>query len=164
MDSKVLDLARVSRVASGGRRFSFRAVVFVGDMKGKVGLGVAKGQDVAHAVEKATHQARKSMIAVPIAGNTIPHEVSAKFGASFVILRPQKEGRGLVAGGPVRLICEKAGIRDISAKFISKTHNKLNNARATLKALEALSAQESVRPVSPVVVKQEDKDEVPEAS
>jgi len=147
-DAKLLDLARVSRATAGGRRFSFRAAVIIGDKQGKVGLGIAKGRDVAKAVEKATNQAKKRMITVPIAGHTIPHEVEAKFGASRVILRPQKEGRGLVAGGAVRLICEKAGIRDISAKFISKTHNKINNARATLKALEELRAERVVQPVT----------------
>lgn len=138
LDPKLIDLARVSRVTKGGRHFSFRAVVVVGDKKGKVGVGVAKGKDVAQAMEKATSRAKKNMIVVPIHEETIPHEVIAKSGSSIVMLKPQKKGRGLVAGGPVRVIAEKAGIKNLSAKFISRTHNKLNNAMATIVALEKL--------------------------
>lgn len=142
-DAKLLDLARVTRVAAGGRRFRFRAVVIWGDKKGKVGVGVAKGSDVAQAIEKATRQAKKSSILVPIVGGTIGHEVEAKFGASRILLRPQTGGRGLVAGGPVRIICEFAGIKNISGKFISKTHNKLNNALSAIEALRKLTIQDA---------------------
>ena len=141
-DSKLLDLARVTRVRAGGRRFSFRATVIAGNQKGKVGIGVAKGADVPHAIEKANRKAMKNLLEIPIVDGTILHEVQAKFKASKVLLKPQQKGRGLVAGGAVRVICEKAGIENISAKFISKTHNKLNNARATLKALEKLVKEE----------------------
>ena len=137
-DSKLLDLARVVRMTAGGRRLRFRAVVIVGDRKGKVALGTAKGADVAQAVEKATRLAKKDIINVPIVEGTIPHEVEAKFGGSRVLLRPQKGGRGLVAGGPVRIVCEFAGIHNISGKFLSKTHNKLNNALVTIEALKKL--------------------------
>lgn len=137
-DSKLVDLARVTRVAAGGKHFRFRAVVIAGDGKGRVGLGVAKGLDVAQAIEKGTRAAEKSMITVPIVRDTIPHEVEAHFTASHVLLKPQKQGRGLVAGGVTRIICEKAGIKNISAKLLSKTHNKLNNALATMKALGKL--------------------------
>ena len=137
-DARLFDLARVTRVAAGGRRFRFRAVVVSGDKQGKVGVGVAKGSDVTQAIEKATRQAKKQAIMVPIQDGTIPHEVKAKFGASKVLLKPQKGGRGLVAGGPIRIICEFAGIQNISGKFISKTHNKLNNALATIEALKKL--------------------------
>ncbi len=138
-DSKLLDLARVTRVTAGGRRLRFRAVMVVGDKKGKVGVGVAKGLDVARAVEKATRLAKKDVIMVSSAeGDTIPHEVSHKFGAAYVLLKPQKKGRGLVAGGTVRVICSLAGIKNISSKIIGKTRNKLNNARATIEALKKL--------------------------
>ncbi len=137
-DSKLLDLARVTRVTGGGKRLSFRAVVIVGNKKGKVGVGVAKGLDVAQAVEKATRTAKKSLIEVPIKEETIPHEVFAKFGASQIIIKPQRKGRGLVAGGVVRVICSLAGIKNISSKVLSRTSNKLNNAQATIKALEKL--------------------------
>lgn len=142
-DSKLLDLARVTRVAEGGRKFRFRATVVIGDKKGRVGVGVAKGLDVAQAVGKASKQAEKSLLTVPIADGTIPHEVSAKYGASQVLLRPQAKGRGLVAGGAVRVICEKAGIRDVSAKFVSRTSNQLNNAMATIRALKKLQKKAS---------------------
>lgn len=142
-DARLLDLARVTRVAAGGRRFRFRAVVVWGDKKGKVGVGVAKGSDVAQAIEKATRQAKKGAITVPIEKETIPHEVQAKFSASRVLLRPQTGGRGLVVGGPVRIICEFAGIRNISGKFLSKTHNKLNNAMATIAALKKLKSEKN---------------------
>ncbi|MDP6704212.1 MAG: 30S ribosomal protein S5, partial [archaeon] len=117
---------------------SFRATVVSGDMKGRVGVGIAKGEDVAQAVEKAKRQAQKNMIRVPMLNDTIPYEVEAKYGSSRVLLRPQRKGRGLVAGGAAREVCEKAGIRDVSAKFISKTHNSLNNARVTIEALKKL--------------------------
>lgn len=142
-DSKLVDIARVTRVSAGGKRFSFRAVVIMGNKKGKVGIGVAKGVDVAQALDKANKQAEKNMLTIPIVDGTIPHEAQAKFGASRILLKPQKKGRGLVAGGVVRVLCEKAGIHDISAKFISKTHNKLNNAMATLKAFQMLKAKKS---------------------
>ncbi len=137
-DSKVIDIARVTRVAAGGKHLSFRAVVIGGDKKGRVGLGIGKGLDVAQAVEKATRQLKKNLISIPMVQDTIPHQVSAKFGPSEVILKPQLKGRGLVAGGAVRIICQMAGIKNISAKFTSGTHNKLNNALAAMKALQKL--------------------------
>ena len=137
-DTQLLDLARVTRVTKGGRKFRFRATVITGDGKGKVGIGMSKSMDVASAIEKATKRAKKNLIEVVFYKDTIPHAVEAKFGASRVILRPQTAGRGLVAGGAVRVICEKAGIKNISAKFISRSGNKLNNAKATIKALTML--------------------------
>jgi small subunit ribosomal protein S5 len=142
-DSKLVDLARVTRVAAGGKHFRFRATMVIGDGKGRVGIGVAKGLDVAQAIEKGTKAAQKRMITVPILKETIPHEVEAHFGASHVLLKPQKVGRGLVAGGVTRIICEKAGIKNVSAKLLSKTHNKLNNALATIKALQKLKTKKS---------------------
>jgi len=137
-DSKLLDLARVTRVTRGGKRFRFRATVVVGDKKGRVGLGVAKGLDVAKAVEKATKKAKKNLLVVPISNETISHQTEAKFGAAKVLLKPQRKGRGLVAGGTVRVICTLAGIKNISSKILSKSGNKLNNAQATIKALKGL--------------------------
>jgi small subunit ribosomal protein S5 len=137
-ESKLLGLARVSRMTAGGRRFRFRAVMIVGDQKGRVGIGIAKGKDVAQAIEKATRLARKYLIEIPIEKNTIPYEVEAKFGASRVLLKPQREGRGLVAGGAVRVICQLAGIQNISAKLLGRSRNKLNSARATILALSKL--------------------------
>lgn len=141
-ESKLLDLARVTRVTAGGKQLRFRAVVVVGNKKGKIGVDVAKGKDVAQAVEKATRLAKKNVIEVPFREETIPYEVEAKFGAARVLLRPQRKGRGLVAGGVVRTICELAGVKNISSKLISKSRNKLNNARATLLALSKLKLKE----------------------
>lgn len=139
-DSRVLDIARVTRVVAGGRRFRFRAVVVVGNGKGKVGIGSAKGADVALAIEKATRQAKKRVEIVKIKDGTISHLVMAKYGAARIMIMPAKHGRGIVAGGATRAVCELVGIKDIVAKTISRSTNKLNNARATLVALRKLKA------------------------
>ncbi len=142
-DQQMLDLRRTTRVVAGGRRFSFRAAIVIGNRRGRVGLGVAKGGEVASAVEKAVHQAKKEMISVPLYENrTIVRRAEAKFSASHVLLKPAAAGRGLVAGGPVRAIAMLAGIRDLSAKIISRSSNKLNNARAAMKALRILAELE----------------------
>lgn len=140
-DSVVLDLARVTRVTKGGKQLRFRAVVVVGNKKGKIGLGVAKGPDVAVAIEKSTRLAKKNSMEVPMFEETIPHEVRAKYGPARVLLRPQAKGRGLVAGGQVRVICNLAGIKNISSKLLSRSRNKLNIARATIAALKELKAK-----------------------
>ena len=137
-DSKLLDSARVTRVTGGGKRMKFRAVVVAGNEKGKIGIGVDKGKDVSQAIEKATRKAKKNLIEVVIVNGTIPYEVKAKAGPAIIMLKPQKMGRGLVAGGAVRLICDLAGIKNISSKILSGSKNKLNNARATMAALEKL--------------------------
>jgi len=137
-ESKLLDLARVTRVSAGGKQLRFRAVMVLGDKAGKIGVGAAKGLDVAQAIEKATRVAKKNIIEVQILSGTIPHEVQAKFGAAEILLKPQKKGKGLVAGGVVRILCSLVGIQDISSKILSRTGNKLNNAMATIKALEKL--------------------------
>lgn len=137
-ESKLLDLARVSHTRAGGKKMRFRAVIVSGNKAGKIGVGVASGLDVAQAVEKATFQSKRNILDVPIVEDSIPHEVFAKFGPAKVLLRPQRKGRGLVAGGTVRVICQLAGIKNISSKILGRTSNKLNNARATIKALRAL--------------------------
>ena len=138
-DSKLLDLARVTKVTGGGKTMRFRAVIVAGNKMGKVGIGAAKGLDVSQAIEKATRVAKKNMQVIPVHEGTIPYEVEAKFGPSRVILKPQMKGKGLVAGGTVRVICSLAGIQDISSKTLSRTRNKLNNAQATMKALAKLT-------------------------
>lgn len=148
MDSKLLDLSRVSHTRAGGRRLRFRAIVVCGDKAGKVGLGVASGSDVAQAVEKATIQSKKKMVVVPVEKGTISHEVIAKVGPAKVIIKPQRKGRGLMAGGVVRLICQLAGIKDISSKMLGTTKNKINNARAVIKAFEQLKTQAAKRVVT----------------
>ncbi|MBU3918778.1 30S ribosomal protein S5 [Patescibacteria group bacterium] len=139
-ESHLLALDRVVRVTAGGKQLRFRAVVVVGDQNGKVGIGVAKGLDVAQAVEKATRRAKKDVIIVAIKNGTVPYEITAKFGSARVLLRPQRPGRGLVAGGTVRVICSLAGIKNVSSKILGGSRNKLNNARATMRALTELRA------------------------
>lgn len=140
-DSKLLDLARVSHTRAGGKRLGFRSIIIIGDKNGKVGVGVGKGKDVALSVEKATRYARNNLIQVPIVNDTIPHEITSKFGAAEVLLKPQRKGRGLVAGGVVRLICSLAGIKNVSSKVLGRTSNKLNNALATINALKKLKSK-----------------------
>lgn len=138
-EQKLLDVARTARMVAGGRRFSFRAVVVVGNKKGKVGVGVAKGTDVSIAVDKAVRQAKKHLINIPLTEDkSIPYQVEAKYKAARVLLKPAAKGRGITAGGTIRVICLLGGIENITAKIIGRTNNKLNNARATTKALEKL--------------------------
>lgn len=138
-DHKMIDLRRVARVVAGGRRFSFRACVVVGDRKGRVGVGVGKGTDTALALDKAQRDAKKKMITVPLnEAGSIPYEVEAKYGAAHVRIRSTSKGRGLVAGGAVRATLELAGVGSASAKILSHTKNKINNARAAIEALRKL--------------------------
>lgn len=138
-DQLVLDMRRVARVVAGGRRFSFRATVAVGNRKGKVGVGVAKGADVKSAVEKASHQAKKNLSVIPITKQgSIPHAVEAKYASARILLKPAPQGSGIIAGGPVRTVCSLAGIENVSSKILGRTVNKLNNARATIEALKRL--------------------------
>lgn len=137
-EQKLLDVARVVRVVAGGRRFRFRAVVVIGNRKGKVAIGVAKGQDVSLAVEKAVTNAKKYLTKISLNEGTIPHMTEAKYGSAKVLLKPAPKGRGIVAGGAVRVVCDLVGIENISGKILGKTKNKLNNARATLSALKKL--------------------------
>lgn len=141
-DQRVLDIRRVARVVAGGRRFSFRATVAIGNRRGMIGIGTAKGSDVTQAVEKAVQRAKKNTIIIPMQKNgTIPHEVRAKYGSAELILKPAREGRGIIAGGPVRVMSDLVGIKNITAKIISRTPNKLNNAAVALKAFSLLKAR-----------------------
>ena len=135
-EQKVLDIARVTRVTKGGKRFSFRTTIAIGDGKGKVGLGMAKGKDVAQSIQKAFNRAKKEMMVVPLVGGTIPYQVEAKYNSAEVILKPSKSG--VKAGGPVRVVAKLAGITSLTGKLISRTNNKINIAQATLKALQKL--------------------------
>ena len=145
-DQKMIDLARVTRVVKGGRRFSFRASVVIGNRKGKVGFGVAKGNDVSIAIGKAVVEAKKHMITVKRTNTTIAFDIKEKYGAARVMLRPAKEGRGVVAGGAMRAVIELAGIKDVVAKSLG-TSNKLNVAKATIKALSRLNQEMVVEKV-----------------
>ncbi len=140
-EQKLLDIRRTARMVAGGRRFSFRAVVVIGNKKGKVGVGVEKGADVTIAVDKAVKQAKKHLIEIPLTeAKTILHPIEAKYGAARVFLKPAQRGRGIIAGGTIRVICVLGGIENITAKIIGRTNNKLNNARATILALNKLEA------------------------
>lgn len=136
-DERTLHIDRVARVVKGGRRFRFRALVVVGDKKGKVGIGIAKGADVTAAVAKATDVAKKSFMKVPLYKDTFPHEAQAKVGGAVILLKPAATGTGLIAGGAVRTILEVAGVKNALSKSLGST-NKINTAYATLKALEAM--------------------------
>lgn len=135
-----VDLARVTRVMAGGKRMRFRACVVVGNKKGMVGVGVAKGQDVTAAVQKAAVKARKHLIHVPIIKDTIPHPVDVKYASARVLLKPAQRGRGLIAGGPVRVVLEAAGVPNIVSKMRG-SRNKINNVNAVITALQRLRAE-----------------------
>lgn len=134
----VLDLRRVTRVVAGGKRFRFRATVVIGNEKGQIGVGIAKGLDVSQAVTKAKNKATKNLFSVPLKDNTIPYDVEAKFSAARVLIRPAKLGHGLKAGGSVRAVLSLAGVKDASAKCLGGTKNKLTNALATIEALKKI--------------------------
>lgn len=138
-NERVLDLRRVTRVVAGGKRFRFRATVVIGDGKGRVGVGVAKGLDVASSVAKAKTEGKKALVTVVLKdGRTIAHEVLAKYSAAQVLLKPASAGHGLKAGGSVRAVLALAGIKDATAKCLGRTPNKLTNALATIEALKML--------------------------
>ncbi len=135
---KVIDVRRVARVVAGGRRFSFSVVIVLGDKKGSVGVGVGKASDTALAIEKAIRNAKKKMIKVEVTPSmSIPHETEIKLGSARVVLIPAK-GRGLVAGSSVRTVLDLAGLTDITAKILSRSKNKLNNALAAIHALKTV--------------------------
>jgi len=137
-EQKILDIRRVTRVSSGGRRFSFSVVMVLGDKNGRVGLGIGKAGDTALAIDKAIKSAKKAMFRVVTTKTmSIPHLVSAKFCASQVTIMPAPE-RGIIAGGAPRDVLVLAGVKDVNAKILSRSKNHLNNAKATIKALKAL--------------------------
>ena len=137
----VINIDRVSRVVKGGRRFRFKALVVVGDKKTKVGVGVAKGQDVTAAIAKATNVAKKNMIEISLDGDTIPHEVEKKVTGAHVLLKPAAPGTGIIAGGVVRQIIGVTGVRNMLSKSLGST-NKVNIAYATIDALKSLVPKE----------------------
>lgn len=137
-DQKIVSIRRVTRVMAGGRRFSFSVSMVIGDKKGKVGVGVGKAGDTQLAIEKAVRNAKKNMITVPMdKDHHLPHDVHTKYASTEVMIIPAA-GRGLVAGSSVRTVLELAGVRDVTAKLLSRSKNKLNNARATVEALKQL--------------------------
>lgn len=156
-DQKLLNLARVTRVVKGGRRFRFRATLVIGNRKGKVGVGVAKGSDVSDAIKKAYNDAKKNMITVSLDNGTLSHDVVAKLGSARVLLKPASLGRGIIAGGAVRSVVDLLGVKDVVSKSLGAS-NPLNVARATIQALLQLKAPrvpkapKTEKPVEEVVV------------
>lgn len=137
-EETVIEIKRISKKTKGGNAIRFSALVVVGDKKGKVGIGLSKAPDVSSAIRKSIEFAKRKMIQVPIKGTTIPYSVEEKYSAAKVILKPAPPGSGIIAGGPMRVVLEAAGIRDAAGKFLG-TSNKASNVHATLKALETIS-------------------------
>lgn len=141
-DERVVHIDRVARVVKGGRRFRFRALVVVGDRKGRVGIGIAKGADVTAAVAKAVDVAKKNFYTLKLYKGTFPHESQAKVGGSNILLKPASAGTGLIAGGVVRTVLEVAGVHNALSKSLGST-NKINTAYATLEALKTMEVSEN---------------------
>lgn len=149
-DQKVVEIKRVTRVVAGGKRMRFRALVVIGDKKGKVGVGLRKGTDVTEAVQKAVNSAKKNMIVINMVNDTIPHEIKLKHKSSVVFLKPARPGTGIIAGGAIRQVLDMVGVKNVLSKMIGSS-NKVNNVMATYMALAKLK---------PVVVKADKKEKV----
>ncbi|HKC04802.1 MAG TPA: 30S ribosomal protein S5 [Patescibacteria group bacterium] len=137
-EETVVQINRISKKTKGGNQIRFSALLVVGDRKGKVGVGLAKAKDVRNAIRKAIEAAKRKLITIPLVGTTIPYSVKEKFSAAVVLLKPAPAGSGIIAGGPMRVVLEAAGVRDAVGKILG-TKNKISNVYATLKALESVA-------------------------
>ncbi|MBN1863591.1 MAG: 30S ribosomal protein S5 [Victivallales bacterium] len=142
-DERVVSITRCSKVVKGGRNFSFRALVAVGNRNGRVGLGVGKANEVADAIRKGTENAKKEMIGVPMSGSTITHAITSKYRSGKIMMRPASRGTGLIAGGAMRAVLDLAGIHDILAKSLGSS-NPVNVAKATMKGIESLRNKDEI--------------------
>jgi small subunit ribosomal protein S5 len=149
-EQKVVEIKRVTRVVAGGKRMRFRALVVIGDKKGKVGVGIRKGTDVTEAVQKAVNSAKKTMVLVNIVNDTIPHEIKHKYKSSVVFLKPARPGTGVIAGGAIRQVLDLVGVKNVLSKMLGSS-NKVNNVMATYEALIKMKARTRTAPASPKV-------------
>ena len=145
LTEKLIKINRVAKVVKGGRRFSFSAVVVVGDQNGKVGYGFGKANDITEAIRKAVERAKSAMIQIPMKNSTIPHEIIGKYKGASVLLKPAVPGTGVIAGGAVRAIMELGGVKDILTKVIGRTSNPINVSYATMSAVKNLRTPEEIR-------------------
>ncbi|MBE3089994.1 MAG: 30S ribosomal protein S5 [Actinobacteria bacterium] len=143
LSEKVIKINRVAKVVKGGRRFSFSALVAVGNMNGTVGIGFGKANEVSTAIQKGINNAKKNMFKVPLTDGTIPHPIDGWFGAGHVFMKPASRGKGVIAGGPVRIIMELAGVKDILTKSLGSA-NALNIVNATISGLKMLKTPEQI--------------------
>ncbi|MBX4187246.1 MAG: 30S ribosomal protein S5 [Candidatus Doudnabacteria bacterium] len=142
-EQKIVEIKRVTRVVAGGKRMRFRALVVIGDRKGKVGMGLRKGTDVSEAVNKAVNAAKKTLVSIKLVNSTIPHEIKFKYKSSVVFLKPALPGTGVIAGGAIRQVLDLAGIKNILSKMLGSS-NKVNNVMATYLALTKLRSKDEV--------------------
>ncbi len=142
-DQKVVEVKRVTRVVAGGKRMRFRALVVIGDRKGKVGMGLKKGADVSESVNKAVNAAKKNLIVLPLVNQTIPHGLNIKYKSSSLMLKPAKPGTGVIAGGAVRSVMELSGVKNVVSKMLG-SNNKVNNVKAVFAAFKKMKSKEEL--------------------